>query len=71
MGGITFSNNYNMHGLKNTTIPQEGLTKEKIQKGFYTRYQYNPPRFYGNISNEGLLESMGGPWTKKYQGTVA
>lgn len=70
MGGVTFSNNYNMYGLKNSVLPQDGLTKDMMRKGFYTKYQYNPQRFGGNISNDALLESMGYPNMKKFQGEV-
>ena len=68
MGGVFAGNNYNGYGLKNSVLPQDGLTVEKIKRGFYTNYQYQPTRYWGDISNEALLESMGGPWTKKYQG---
>ena len=68
MGGIFAGNNYNGFGLKNSVLPQDGLTVEKIKRGFYTSYQYQPQRYYGEISNEALLESMGYPNQKKYQG---
>jgi hypothetical protein len=70
LGGITFANNYNAYGLKNSTIPEEGLTKEKIRKGFYNDFQYITPKFYGNISDDALLNSMGYPSMTKFQGTV-
>jgi hypothetical protein len=68
MGGVSFGNNYNGYGLKNSMLPQDGLTIEKMKRGFFTNYQYHPSRFWGQISDDALLESMGGPWTKKYQG---
>ena len=67
-GGNTFANNYNAFGLKNTDLPTDGLTENMMKQGFYTSYQYQAPRYWGNISNEGLLQSVGGPWTKKYVG---
>jgi hypothetical protein len=70
MGGVTYSNNYNAYGLKNSTLPEDGLTKEKMRKGFYNNFQYNTPKFWGNISSDALLNSMGYPGMTKFQGTV-
>jgi hypothetical protein len=68
MGGVAFGNNYNGYGLKNSVLPQDGLTIEKIKRGFYTNYQYQPTRYWGQISDDALLESMGYLGQKKYQG---
>ena len=69
-GGNTYSNNYNASGLKNSTLPIDGLTTEMMKKGFYNKNQYNTSKFWGNISDKALLESLGHPNMKKYQGTV-
>jgi hypothetical protein len=67
-GGNTFGNNYNAYNLKNSTLPQDGLTTEKMKRGFYTSFQYNPERYWGKITDKALLESMGYPGQRKIVG---
>lgn len=67
IGSGFFGNNYNMNGQKNT-IDVWDITVDQVKQGYVNTFQKEQLRFDGNITPKALLESLGGPWTKKYQG---